>query len=126
MENKRMAVAKKENTEKKPVAKKCAAKKSSPRAGQPRGHRVSITYLNEPGKQVFIAGSFNDWNPTARQLTDANGTGKYFTRFLLKKGVYQYKLIVDGQWILDPENPLTVANDLGGLNNLLDIASDEE
>ena len=120
-----MPSAKKENVEKKPV-KKGAAKKSNPRAGQPRGHRVSLTYLNEPGKQVFVAGSFNDWNPTARQLVDAKGNGEYFARFLLKKGAYQYKLIVDGQWILDPENPNTVANDLGGFNNVLEVALDED
>ncbi|MCQ2396767.1 MAG: glycogen-binding domain-containing protein [Lentisphaeria bacterium] len=103
---------------------KSAAKKPSARAGQPRGHRVAIKYVSDPGRQVFIAGSFNNWDATAKQLVDEKGTGEYFVRFLLKSGIYQYKLVVDGQWILDPSNPNTEPNEFGTQNNVLVVTSD--
>jgi hypothetical protein len=31
----------------------------------------------------------------------------------LKKGRYEYKFYVDGQWVNDPENPSTVATEFG-------------
>ena len=46
-------------------------------------------------------------------------------RFLLKKGTYQYKLVVDGQWILDPLNPKEAPNDFGGSNNVLTVGEEE-
>ena len=129
-------VEEKKVAKKAPAAKKCAvkcaasaekkaAKKPSARAGQPRGHRVSFTYVGEPGKQVFVAGSFNDWNPADRALVDEKGTGEYFVRFLLKAGVYQYKLVVDGQWILDPTNNKLAPNEFGGNNNVLEVAQED-
>ncbi len=126
-----------EKKAKKPcAAKKCADKKVeapkkavkkavNPRAGQPRGHRVSFTYVGEPGKQVFVAGSFNEWNPTERALVDEKGNGEYFVRFLLKSGTYQYKLVVDGQWILDPTNSKLAPNEFGGSNNILEVALED-
>ncbi len=93
--------------------------KSSPRAGQPRGRRVTFRYRGEPGHQVTVAGTFNDWDPQARPLAYEESTGEYMVRFLLKKGTYQYKLVVDGQWILDPTNPKEAPNDFGGSNNVI-------
>lgn len=128
---KKEAAAAKATVEKKAVAKKPAARKSvtlksNPRAGQPRGHRVVIKYLGEPGRQVFVAGSFNEWNATAKQLLDEKGNGEYFVRFLLKAGVYQYKLVVDGQWILDPNNNETAPNEFGTQNNVLTVSEDND
>ncbi|MGN0867275.1 MAG: glycogen-binding domain-containing protein [Oligosphaeraceae bacterium] len=93
--------------------------KSSPRAGQPRGHRVVFRYHGDPGHQVTVAGTFNDWDPQARPLVDKEGNGEYTVCFLLKNGTYQYKLVVDGQWILDPTNPVEAPNDFGGSNNVI-------
>ena len=95
--------------------------KGNPRAGQPRGHRVVFTYHGEPGRQVFVAGTFNDWNPEARPLVDKEGTGEYMARLILKEGTYQYKLVVDGQWILDPLNPQEAPNYFGGRNSVLTV-----
>lgn len=110
---------------KKAAAPKKAVKKVNPRAGQPRGHRVAFTYVGEPGKQVFVAGSFNEWNPAERALVDKKGNGEYFVRFLLKSGTYQYKLVVDGQWILDPTNTKLAPNEFGGNNNVLEVGQED-
>ena len=42
-------------------------------------------------------------------------------RLFLIECIYQYKLVVDGQWILDPLNPQEAPNDFGGRNNVLTV-----
>jgi len=36
-------------------------------------------------------------------------------------GLYAYKFLVDGQWVNDPNNPRTVANQFGSLNNVIEV-----
>jgi cyclomaltodextrinase / maltogenic alpha-amylase / neopullulanase len=45
----------------------------------------------------------NDWNPanTNLQLID----GIWQTSMVLNPGDYQYQLVMDGKWLLDPNNP---------------------
>lgn len=50
---------------------------------------------------VYVAGSFNDWNDTANRLTDADGDGVYETGVLLAPGRYEYKFVVNGEWKTD-------------------------
>jgi hypothetical protein len=40
---------------------------------------------------------------------------------LLPEGGYEYCLVVDGEWILDPLNQLSVANPFGGRNSVFTI-----
>ncbi len=84
--------------------------------------RRSVTFVCEdaPGRQIFVAGSFNGWEPRNR-LTDRDGSGKYSCRILLEPGEYQYKFVVDGEWRLDAANPNFVPNDFGTLNSLLTV-----
>ena len=54
--------------------------------------------------RVFLAGSFNAWNPTAHPLKkDKKGLWK--TSMTLDQGVYQYRFVVDGEWKVDPSFP---------------------
>ena len=79
---------------------------------------VNLVYEGAPGKKVFVAGSFNNWQPD-KELTDRNKTGFYQCQMRLFPGEYQYKFVVDGNWCLDAENPNFVPNDFGTLNSLL-------
>lgn len=54
---------------------------------------------------VSIAGSFNYWK--ANQLSLKKNSGQWDITLPLPKGKYMYKFIVDGHWLLDPDNPLT-------------------
>ena len=62
-----------------------------------RTPRRSITFTVEdaPGKQVAVAGTFNDWTPD-RPLLDKEGNGVYSCRMMLEPGTYEYKFVVDG------------------------------
>jgi glycosidase len=85
--------------------------------------KVRITY--DPGdvkvKSVQIAGEVNGWNPKNSNFTFNNG--KWTIDLLLDPGTYQYKLVVDGQWIMDPANPDSADNNIGGFNSLLKVGT---
>ncbi|HEY0080410.1 MAG TPA: DUF3471 domain-containing protein [Pyrinomonadaceae bacterium] len=69
---------------------------------------------------VALAGSFNNWNES--QLLFGREGDEWVCRIDLETGVYTYKFIVDGNWILDPSNPETYEDDYGNLNNLLTVS----
>lgn len=60
--------------------------------------------LEAPGaRNVFLVGSFNNWNPTVEPMPR---TGDVFEISLyLTEGSYRYKFVVDGRWTVDPDNP---------------------
>ncbi len=60
--------------------------------------------LNETGaRQVFLAGSFNAWDPSELPLRK-DGRGSWETTVTLESGIYQYRFIVDGEWKKDPSS----------------------
>jgi len=72
-------------------------------------------------KSVQIKGQMNDWNPskTILELKD----GKYVTSMWLNPGNYQYLYVLDGKETLDPENPISQDNNIGGRNSLLTVGN---
>lgn len=86
----------------------------------PARRSVSFSCTDAPGKEIFVAGSFSNWEPKHR-MTDCDGSGQYSCRIMLAPGEYQYKFVVDGEWRLDAANPNFVPNDYGTLNSLLTV-----
>lgn len=78
----------------------------------------------EDADKVVLAGSFNKWNEAAFQLK--KGTDGWEITLQLRPNVYQYKFIVDGEWIEDPSNPNKTINEFGGYNSLLAVQTDVE
>lgn len=68
-------------------------------------------------KSVQIKGQMNDWNPSRSPLEIKDG--KYQTSMWLNPGKYQYLIVVDGKEMLDPENPISEDNNIGGRNSIL-------
>lgn len=62
-------------------------------------------------KSVALSGSFNNWR-TNELFMNKTATGWEFP-YVLGPGNYEYKFLVDGTWISDPENPLTADNKMG-------------
>ena len=81
--------------------------------------RVELELTAEPGSDVFVAGSFNDWAPAAKPLKPVGGNGQYRTTLMLPQGRHEYKFVVDGTWCIDAQNPEVVANDCGSRNSVL-------
>ncbi|HAN30796.1 MAG TPA: hypothetical protein DCQ06_04295 [Myxococcales bacterium] len=75
-------------------------------------------------KQVLLSGSFNGWasdSATAAVLSDDDGDGVWQVTQQLTPGSWQYKFIVDGNWIEDPNNPEKIDDGFGGYNSVLSI-----
>lgn len=68
-------------------------------------------------KVVALAGTFNDWNQS--QLLFGKEGDEWVCRIDLAPGKYTYKFIVDGNWILDPDNPNTEDDERGITNSVL-------
>jgi beta-lactamase regulating signal transducer with metallopeptidase domain len=66
---------------------------------------------------VAVAGSFNNWNQS--QLLFTRVDGEWVCKISLPPGKYEYKFIVDGNWLVDPRNPKTKYDDRGNENSVL-------
>lgn len=81
--------------------------------------RVVLSLQAEHGADVFVAGTFNNWNPDQKQLSFSKEKGIYSCTLMLEPGTYEYKFRVNNTWTIDQNNPSFTRNDLGTLNNVL-------
>jgi len=88
---------------------------AKPAAAKP-GH-VSLELVKPGAKQVFVAGSFNEWKPEKTPLAPS-GNGRWVGDLAVRPGRYEYLFVVDGQWIPDPNAKESVANPFGGKNSV--------
>ena len=89
--------------------------------GKNKKKRVVFELLAEPGSSVFVAGSFNDWNPQDKQLHDKDGDGVYSRGVMLAPGTYEYKFVVNGVWTVNPNCQDWTTNDQGSLNSVITV-----
>lgn len=66
---------------------------------------------------VAVAGSFNNWNQSQFLFTRVDG--EWICKINLPPGKYEYKFIVDGNWLVDPRNPRTTNDERGNENSVL-------
>ncbi len=89
--------------------------------------KVDYTFnLNDDKKQyhsVQVAGSFNDWTPSKNFLIKDD---MWVYSLKLTPGKYHYQLVIDGEWMLDPQNPVKESNNIGGYNSVLTIPDPAE
>ena len=86
---------------------------------------VRFEFTHPTATTVCIAGTFNQWQPEAKTLHPAGG-GRWWKETALAPGIYEYCLVVDGQWMPDPLAKETVPNPFGGRNSILKVASSPE
>ena len=78
-------------------------------------------------RAVFLAGTFNGWDPKATpMLKDA--TGNWDVAVALSPGRYEFKFVVDSEWCCEPgcdgayyECPKCVSNPLGTMNRVIEV-----
>ena len=71
-------------------------------------------------RTVQVAGDFNNWQPQGTPMQKI-GSDTWQIKLRLAKGVYRYRLVVDGHWQQDPCNKMTEPNPYGGLNSVLKV-----
>jgi 1,4-alpha-glucan branching enzyme len=62
-----------------------------------------FSYAATETDSVEIAGDFNNWQPQ-KLNTPGLSDSIWMTVLPLQTGVYKYKYIVNGEWVLDPDN----------------------
>jgi len=110
----------KKATVKKAVVK-CTTKVCAKKVEKPAVKDVTFTVHAEKGKNVYLAGEFNEWNPTAKKMAYKAKEGLYAATVKLATGTYQYKFVIDGTWCADPENVNSVPNDQGTFNSVITV-----
>ncbi len=71
------------------------------------GDTVSFSLMKyKDAHQVILSGNFNNWR-TAELAMEKTPNG-WNIDYMLPPGNYEYKFIVDGNWITDPYNPFVV------------------
>jgi hypothetical protein len=89
----------------------------------PNKEFVLLQLYAPQAETVFVAGSFNDWQPTALPL-QKQAADRWVVELKLAPGRYEYRFVVDGQWIDDPLSPAYVSNPFDGLNCVLVAAGE--
>jgi 1,4-alpha-glucan branching enzyme len=85
--------------------------------------RVEVTFsLDRSGAQeVYLCGDFNQWSPTSLRMIRQGASDRWAKRLTLAPGRYQYKFVVDGKWVHDPEASENVSNQHGSLNSVVEV-----
>ena len=82
----------------------------------PKGNTSFRLNAYPHARLVTLAGEFNGWNPVSLPFIRQNG--EWVCTLGLEPGRYEYKLIIDGVWTPDPENPEVTVNE-GNLNSVM-------
>jgi chromosome partitioning protein len=84
------------------------------------GH-VIFNSMYPRAESVQIAGDFNDWKPEKTAFQRMDEDGKWQLKLSMEKGLYRYRLVVDGQWQQDPYNDWIEMNPFGEFNSVLNV-----
>ena len=87
-------------------------------ASLPKSNGVSLKFVAPAAKQVFVVGTFNNWQAAATPLKPAP-SGEWRGELKLAPGRYEYLFVVDGKWLPDPFARETAPNPFGGTNCVL-------
>ena len=95
-------------------------------AGDARG--TEFVCQGKDAQAVYVAGSFNDWSPEAHPMK-RDKSGLWTARIDLPPGRYEFKFVVDGEWVCEPacdaqglECPKCVPNPFGTMDRFVDVA----
>lgn len=84
--------------------------------------RVRFEFTSPGAESVCIAGTFNDWQPNATPMIDL-GQGRWAKDLTLSPGTYEYRLVVNGQWMPDPMATESVPSPFGGMNSIRKVGN---
>ena len=90
----------------------------SPRA--PQTVKVTFTLLEPRAKRVSLCGEFSAWSPTATPMNQTCN-GHWATSLALPPGRHEYKFVVDGHWVPDPNAQQHEFNGYGTLNSVVEV-----
>ena len=89
---------------------------------QAKPQSLHIEFHDGQAQMVCIAGTFNEWHPSATPMLHMSHD-RWVKELSLPPGRYEYCLVVDGQWLCDPVAAEKVPNPFGGCNAVLIVPS---
>jgi 1,4-alpha-glucan branching enzyme len=90
-------------------------KAKRPKKNQSLARTAIFEYHDSEAHEVCLAGTFNEWHPSASPMVPMGG-GRWSKAVVLEPGVYEYLFVVDGHWLPDPGAAVTIPNPFGGIN----------
>ncbi len=82
---------------------------------------VRFVLVDLGAKRVALSGEFNQWS-TDKTRMQRNAAGHWEATVELAPGRYEYKFVVDGEWVPDPLAHQTVWNPHGTLNSVVQVS----
>jgi enterochelin esterase-like enzyme len=73
---------------------------------------MMLLYMG-PGRDLRVAGDFTDWQPHVEMIHIQGTRLWYYATEFPSDARLDYKIIRDGEWILDPNNPATCMSGFG-------------
>lgn len=78
--------------------------------------------MNAPeANEVVLVGDFNKWDPRSHPMRKEEN-GVWNKILIIPPGRYEYKFLVDGNWVEDPDNDQLSHNSFGTRNSVLNIS----
>jgi len=71
-------------------------------------------------KSVTLMADFNNWNPVKHPMKN-DGNGTWTKTVMLSPGQYEYKFLIDGNWLEDPQSNSTCRNCFGTYNRVIKL-----
>jgi RNA polymerase-binding transcription factor DksA len=105
---------------KKNMPKRIKSNGSQTSRGNQNNSIQRLLRIDPDAHEVFVAGSFNNWNPCSTPLTNI-GHGRWIKELSLAPGRYEYQFVVDGRWLPDRQAEELAFNEFGELNSVVRI-----
>jgi hypothetical protein len=82
--------------------------------------QATFVLVQPQANEVCLCGEFNAWSPDATPL-NRQEDGQWIATLALQPGRYEYKFVVDGQWMPDLNAQENVLNEHGSLNSVIEV-----
>jgi 1,4-alpha-glucan branching enzyme len=87
--------------------------------GAKKGQTKFVLKPADGTKQVSLAAGFTEWKATPMKKQK---DGSFALTVAVPPGTHEYKFVVDGQWVVDPDNNKWALNPYGTLNSVAQVS----
>lgn len=83
--------------------------------------KVTFTVDAPEAKKVYVSGDFNNWSEKKDALKKLKNGSFKGTVDLEKDNTYEFKYIIDGEWVNEEQADSLKSNDVGSENSVLEV-----
>lgn len=97
-----------------------AERKKATQSPESQTGKATLSVFEPRAQHVCLSGEFNRWSPDATPMK-RQSDGRWEATVTLPPGRYEYKFVVDGQWVPDVSAKENVLNRYGTLNSVIEV-----